>query len=76
MPLHSRCVVGICDNDKRFPNKMVKHSYVQGDIKIHKLPVNNQIKRAWIAQVSKERKDFQPPKFFLFVKSFCSRQAK
>ena len=64
MPLHSRCVVRVCDNDKRFPDKMIKHSNVQGDIKLHKLPVNNERKRAWIAQVSKVRKDIQPPKNF------------
>ena len=64
MSLHTRCVVGICANEKRFPDKMIKHSNVQGDVKMHKLPVDNERKRAWIAQVSKERKDFQPPKKF------------
>ena len=43
---------------------MIKHSNVKGDIKMHKLLINNERKRAWIAQVSKERKDFQPPKTF------------
>ena len=41
---------------------MIKHRNVQGDIKIHKLPVNKERKRAWIAKVSKRRKGFQPPK--------------
>ena len=45
---------------------MIKHRNVQGDIKIHKLPVNKERKRAWIAQVSKGRKGFQPPKNFFF----------
>ena len=53
MPLRTRCVVGVCDNGKRFPDKMIRHSSVQGDIKMHKLPVNNERKRAWIAEVSK-----------------------
>ena len=64
MPLHSRCIVGVCDNDKQFSDKKIKHSNVQGDITMHKLPVNNERKRAWIAQVSKGRKGFQPLKNF------------
>ena len=54
---------------------MIKHSNVEGDIKMHKLPVNKERKRAWIAQVSKRRKGFQPPKLFL-LKPFCGWQAK
>ena len=68
MPLHSRCAVGVCDNDKRFPNKMIKHSNVQSDIKMHKFPVNNERKRVWITQVSKGRKNFQPSRS-VFVRS-------
>ena len=54
---------------------MIKHRNVQGDIKIHKPPVNKERKRAWIAQVSKGRKGFQPPKKCFLLKSFCRRQA-
>ena len=68
MPLHSRYVVEVCDNDKRLPDKMFKHSNVQSDTKMHKLLVNNERKTAWIAQVSKGRKGFQPPKKNLFAK--------
>ena len=62
MTLHSSCFAGDCDNHKWFPNKMIKHRNVQGDIKIHKLPVSKERKRAWIAKVSKGRKGFQPSK--------------
>ena len=68
MPLHSRYVVEVCDNDKRLPDKMFKHSNVQSDTKMHKLLVNNERKTAWIAQVSKGRKGSQPLKKKLFAK--------
>ena len=38
MQVHSQRVVGVYD--KRFPDKMIKHSNVQDDIKIHKITVN------------------------------------
>ena len=49
---------------KQFPDKMIKHSNAQGDIKMHTRPVNNQRKRVCIAQVGKGRKDFQSTKNF------------
>ena len=42
MPLHS--FVGVCDNDKRFQDKMIKQSNVQDDVKMHKLPGKNERK--------------------------------
>ena len=73
MPLHSRCIVEVYDHDKRFPNRMIKHSNVQGDIKMHKLRVNTERKRkiAWIAQVSKGRKGFQPSKKKLAIRDIA-----
>ena len=64
MPKHTRCIVGVCDNDKRYPERMVKHSNVTGEIVMHKLP-NDKVKRkAWINQVKKGRKNFEIPKNF------------
>ena len=45
MPPHSRCVAGVCDNQKQLPDKVIKHSIVQSDTNMHKLPVNKQRKR-------------------------------
>lgn len=42
MPLHS--FVGVCDNDKRFQDKIIKQSNVQDDVKMHKLPGKNERK--------------------------------
>ena len=38
MRKHSGCVIGICDNDMRYPELHKKHSHVDGDIIMHKLP--------------------------------------
>ena len=54
---------------------MTKHRNVQGDIKIHKPPVNKERKRSWIAQVSKGRKGFQTPKKIFWLQLFCRWQA-
>ena len=40
---------------------MIIHSNVEGDIEVYKLPVITEKKIAWIAQVTKGGKDFQPP---------------
>ena len=38
MRKHSRCAIGICGNDMRYPELHKKHSNVDGDIIMHKLP--------------------------------------
>ena len=38
MEKHSRCVIGICDNDMRYPGLHKKHNNVDGDIAMRKLP--------------------------------------
>ena len=38
MRKHSRCAIGICDNDMRYPELHKKQSNVDGDIIMHKLP--------------------------------------
>ena len=45
MEKHSRCVIGICDNNKRYPELRKKHSNVDGDI-MHKLLKEGVVKAA------------------------------
>ena len=52
-------VVGCCDNDKRYPERMIVHSNVKdGKIAFHKLPVNEERQRAWIYAVCKRKRRF------------------
>ena len=63
--VHDRCVVGVCNNDKRYPERLEAHSNVtSGNISFHKLPANLERRRAWIHAVEKGRKDFVVPKHF------------
>ena len=59
MGKHDRCVIGVCNNDKRYPQHMVTHSNVKGEIKMHSLPKDETIKAAWIHQILKGRKDLK-----------------
>ena len=52
---HSRCVIGICDNDMQYPEFIKKHSNVDGDI-IHKLPKGGAVRTAWIKAMLRDRK--------------------
>ena len=65
---HDRCIVGCCDNDKRYPERMIVHSNVKdGKIVFHNLPVNEERRKAWIHAVSKGREgreDFEEQKHF------------
>ena len=63
--VHDRCVVGVCNNDKRYPERLEVHSNVtSGNISFHKLPAHLERRRAWIHAVEKGRKDFVVPKHF------------
>ena len=56
MGKHSRCVTGICDNDMQYPEIHKKHSNLDGDIIMHKLPEDGAVKAAWINAILKGRK--------------------
>ena len=56
MEKHSRCVIDICDNNMQYPELHKKHSNVDGDIIMHKLPKDGAIKAAWINTIPKGRK--------------------
>ena len=46
MEKHSRCVIDKCDNDMQYPELQKKHSNVDGDIIMHKLPKDGAVKAA------------------------------
>ena len=56
MPPHDRCIVGCCNNDKTYPERMIVKV---GKLVFHKLPVNEERKKAWILAVSKRREYFE-----------------
>ena len=59
MPPHDRCINECCNNEKRYPERMIVHSNVKdGKLVFHKLPVNEERKKSWIHAVSKGRQDF------------------
>ena len=45
---HSRCDIGICDNDMQYPELYKKHSNMDGDTIMHKLPKDKAVNAAWI----------------------------
>ena len=60
MPKHARCAVGFCDNDKRYPDFIIKKSHVE-ELKFHKWPKDPQLAEVWRKQVAKGRSDeFHP----------------
>ena len=51
-----RCVVGYCDNNKRYPDRMIIHSKVANEkLVFHKMPVKEKRWKAWIHTASKVR---------------------
>ena len=46
MAKHSKCVIGVCDNDMHYREFHKKHSNVDGDIIMHKLPKDGAVKAA------------------------------
>ena len=69
MSPHDWCIiVGCCNNDKRYAERMIVHSNVKdGKLVFHKLPVNEERKRAWIHAVSKGREDFESVVYSQFL---------
>jgi len=60
MPKHARCAVGLCDNDARYPELLVKRSHVK-DLKFHRWPRDPKLAEIWRKQVAKGRSDnFNP----------------
>ena len=60
MPKHARCVVGFCDNDKRYPDLAYVRSHVN-NLTFHKWPVDPKLAEIWRKQVAKTRGDVFNP---------------
>ena len=60
MPKHTRCAVGFCDNDKRYPDLAFDRSHGK-DFKYHKWPVDPKLAEIWRKQVEKARGDVFNP---------------
>ena len=70
MGKHSRCVIDICDNDMQYPELHKKHSNVDGDIIMHKLPKDGAVKAAWINTILKGRKQLIQESLHTFVATY------
>ena len=57
-----RCVVGVCDNDKRYLDHFIKHNNVTEKLILHKLPADPRKIEDSIHAVRKGRKYFVVPK--------------
>ena len=66
MPKNARCAVGCCDNDKRYPEHLVKRSHVE-ELVFHKWPKNEHLAGIWLKQLKKGRSDELARKERLFV---------
>ena len=53
---HPRCVIGICENDIKYPELHKKHSNMDGGIILQKLLKDGATKVAWINATLKGRK--------------------
>ena len=67
MGKYSRYVIDICDNDMQYPELHKKHSNVDGDIIMHKLPKNGAVKAAWINTIFEGRKQLIQESLDTFV---------
>ena len=70
MGKHSRCVIDICDNDMQYPELHKKHSNVDGDIIMHKLPTDGAVKATSINTILKGRKKLIQESSRTFVTTF------
>ena len=62
MEKSSRCVIGVCNNDKGYPQHYVKHSYVKGDKIMQTLPKDETVRKTCVQQILKVRTDLKSEK--------------
>ena len=67
MGKHSRCVIDICENGMQYSELHQKHSNVDREISMHKLPKDGAVKAAWINTTLKGRKQLVQESLLLFV---------
>ena len=70
MGKHSKCVIDICGNDMQYSELYKKHSNVDGDIMIHKLPKDEAVKFSWINTRLKCRKQQIQEILHIFVTTY------
>ena len=58
MPVY-RCCVGGCDNDSRYPDKIVKRRHVEGELHWHYIPKDLDTRKKWADQISKGLENFK-----------------
>ena len=54
-----RCCVGTCDNDGRYPDKLIIFSNVTS-VMWHRFPKDDIKRKKWVKLISKGRADFEP----------------
>ena len=57
IPHYCSCV-GDCDNDSRYPDKIVKCKHVVGELRWHYLPKNSGRRAKWTRQISEGLENF------------------
>ena len=65
---HDRCCVGTCDNDRRYPDKLIDRRYPDKlivssnvtSVMWHKFPKEDIKRKRWVKLISKGRADFEP----------------
>ena len=67
MGKYSRHVIDIFDNDMQYPELHKKHTNVNGDIVMYKLPKDGAVKAVWINSVSEGRKQWIQESLHIFV---------
>ena len=55
---HYRCCVGGCDNDSRYPEKVLKRGHVTRDLTWHYFPKDPKERAFWVKNISKGLEDF------------------
>ena len=69
MGKHSRCVIDIRDNDMQYLELHKKHSNVDGDIILRRLPKDGAVKAAWIKTILKGKKQLIQESLHTFGKT-------
>ena len=67
MGKHSKCVIGICGNDMLYPELHEKHSNVDGDVIMRKLPKDGAVRATWINAILKGKKQVMQESLHTFV---------
>ena len=73
MGKHARCCVGGSSNDKRYPERFIKHSNVINKLTFHKFPANEETRKQWENSIGKGRILFEgeaPSKSFVCSNHF------